>query len=125
VLKGYVAIIPKRLHYVEVGGPLPDVQREFIASWAATNPSFEIVAWNESNIDFTIPNLKQAYDQKRWATVADIVAGTLDADPLSKRQRGGGEAGPATAYHDGPCLAPSVHSPLRRSLLVSQLMIDP
>ena len=58
------------------------------------------------------------------APVADIVAGTLDADPLSKRQRGGGEAGPATAYHDGPCLAPSVHSPLRRSLLVSQLMID-
>jgi mannosyltransferase OCH1-like enzyme len=72
-MKGCVGMIPKKLHYVWVGGPLPAAQREFLASWPATNPDYEIIAWDEGNIDFTIPNLKLAYDQKRWATVADIV----------------------------------------------------
>lgn len=65
-------MIPKRLHYVWVGGPLPDKQRAFIESWRSSNPDYEVVAWNESNIDLTIPAIAQAYARRRWSTVADI-----------------------------------------------------
>jgi mannosyltransferase OCH1-like enzyme len=44
-------MIPKRLHYVWVGSKLPAKQRDFIDSWRATNPDYEIVCWNEDNID--------------------------------------------------------------------------
>ena len=36
-------MIPKRLHYVWVGGKLPDKQRAFIDTWLKTNPNFELV----------------------------------------------------------------------------------
>jgi mannosyltransferase OCH1-like enzyme len=66
-------MIPRQIHYVWVGGPLPEEQREFIQTWRATNPDYEIVRWDESNIDFSIPPIKEAYDRQRWAKVADIV----------------------------------------------------
>jgi hypothetical protein len=66
-------IIPKRLHYIWVGGRLPDKQRAFIESWRKTNPGYEVVEWNEANIDLTLPSIARAYARRRWATVADIV----------------------------------------------------
>ena len=65
-------MIPKRLHYVWVGGTLPDKQRAFIDTWRSSNPDYEIVAWNEDNIDMTLPAIARAYARRRWATVADI-----------------------------------------------------
>jgi mannosyltransferase OCH1-like enzyme len=65
-------MIPKRLHYVWVGSKLPSRQRGFIDSWRETNPGFEIVEWNEDNIDMKIPAIARAYARRRWATVADI-----------------------------------------------------
>jgi hypothetical protein len=65
-------MIPKRLHYVWVGGRLPDKQRAFIDTWRTTNPDYEIVAWNEDNIDMKLPAIARAYARRRWATVADF-----------------------------------------------------
>jgi hypothetical protein len=65
-------MIPKRLHYIWVGSKLPAKQRGFIDSWRETNPDFEIVEWNEGNIDMDIPAIARAYARRRWATVADI-----------------------------------------------------
>src|ERR1700712_1531906 len=65
-------MIPKLLHYVWVGGPLPDRQREYIASWRETNPQFEIICWNEQNIDISQPIIQRAYKAGKWAKVADI-----------------------------------------------------
>jgi Glycosyltransferase sugar-binding region containing DXD motif len=65
-------MIPKRLHYVWVGSTLPARQRGFIDSWRDTNPEFEIVGWNEDNIDMKLPAIARAYARRRWATVADI-----------------------------------------------------
>jgi Glycosyltransferase sugar-binding region containing DXD motif len=65
-------MIPKRLHYVWVGSKLPDKQRAFIETWQRTNPDYELVEWNEGNIDLKLPAIARAYAQRRWATVADI-----------------------------------------------------
>jgi mannosyltransferase OCH1-like enzyme len=65
-------MIPKILHYVWVGGPLPRRQQDYIATWRETNPSFEVMRWNEDNIDMSHPTIKRAYARKKWAKVADI-----------------------------------------------------
>ncbi len=67
------AMIPKNIHYVWVGGPLPDVQRAYVETWREKNPGYAFTLWNEENIDFSIRPIRKAYDQKKWAKVADIV----------------------------------------------------
>ncbi len=66
-------MIPKHIHYVWVGGPLPAAQRAYIDSWRETNPDYAFTLWNESNIDFSIEMVRRAYDERKWAKVADIV----------------------------------------------------
>lgn len=66
-------MIPKILHYVWVGGPLPAYQQSFIDTWRSTNPTYQIMGWDESNIDFSHPMLRDAFDRRKWAKVADIV----------------------------------------------------
>lgn len=65
-------MIPRVIHYVWVGGPLPDLQRSYIQTWRDTNPDYQFIQWNESNLDFSIPLLRQAYTERKWAKVADI-----------------------------------------------------
>ena len=65
-------MIPKRLHYVWVGGPVPARYQAFIDGWRRLHADWEIVAWNESNIDLSHPSIAAAYRAKKWATVADI-----------------------------------------------------
>lgn len=65
-------MIPKRIHYVWVGGPLPDRYRRFVEGWQRLHPDWEFVHWNESNIDFTCGPLQAAYQQRQWAKVSDI-----------------------------------------------------
>jgi hypothetical protein len=64
--------IPRILHYVWVGGPLPPAQQDYIDTWRATNPDFEIVCWNEQNIDMSPTIISDAYRKRKWAKVADI-----------------------------------------------------
>ena len=68
------AAIPKLVHYVWVGGsPLPKRFRDNVQSWRRHNPDYEIVAWNESNIDWSNAFLKEARRQKAWAKLSDLV----------------------------------------------------
>jgi hypothetical protein len=76
-------MIPKIIHYVWVGGPLPSLQREYIDGWRRMNPDYEFVLWNEDNIDFSLDVLNRAYRERKWAKVADIVR------LMAIRQRGG------------------------------------
>jgi mannosyltransferase OCH1-like enzyme len=66
-------MIPRLLHYVWVGGSLPEKQRHYVASWTEQNPDFKVICWNEDNIDFSIPAIREAHRQRRWSKVADIV----------------------------------------------------
>ena len=66
-------MIPKKIHYVWVGGPLPELQKHYILTWQIHNPDYKLVRWSEDNIDFSRPTIRQAYQQRRWSKVADIV----------------------------------------------------
>lgn len=63
----------KVIHYCWFGGnPLSDLTKKCIASWKKYLPDFEIKEWNENNFDInSCEFVKQAYEQKKWAFVAD------------------------------------------------------
>ncbi|MBQ0439801.1 glycosyltransferase family 32 protein [Providencia rettgeri] len=67
--------IPKKIHYCWFGGnPLPEIAIQCLASWKKFCPDYEIVQWDESNVDlFSCMFLKQAYNAKKWAFVSDYV----------------------------------------------------
>lgn len=44
-----------------------------MATWQEHLSDYELVLWNEENVDLTHPFLKYAYDNKRWAFVSDFV----------------------------------------------------
>ena len=63
----------KYIHYCWFGGkPLPKLAKKCIKSWKKFLPDFEIIEWNESNVDLDeCPFIKEAYENKKWAFVAD------------------------------------------------------
>ena len=69
-------MIPKTIHYCWFGkSPKSKLILKCINSWKKYEPSYEIVEWNEENIDLeSVPlYVKQAYDKKMWAFVSDYV----------------------------------------------------
>ncbi len=66
-------MMPKVIHYCWFGGnPKSDIIKECIDSWKKYLPDFEIVEWNEKNIDVNaIEYTREAYSQKKWAFVSD------------------------------------------------------
>lgn len=68
-------MIPKTIHYCWFGkGPKPAVFEKCLNSWKTYMPDFQIKEWNEENTDLDeIPFLREAYDQKKWAFVSDVV----------------------------------------------------
>jgi mannosyltransferase OCH1-like enzyme len=70
--------IPQIIHYCWFGGTSkPKLVRDCIASWKRYLPDYKIIEWNEGNTDLTHPFVKNAYNLKKWAFVADYVR--LDA----------------------------------------------
>lgn len=67
-------MIPKIIHYCWFGrGKKPYLIRKCIESWKRIMPDYEIKEWNEDNFDVNaIPFVKQAYEEKKWAFVADV-----------------------------------------------------
>ena len=63
----------KYIHYCWFGGkPLPKLAKKCIKSWKKFLPDFKIIEWNESNVDLEeCPFIKEAYENKKWAFVAD------------------------------------------------------
>ena len=65
--------IPKTLHYCWFGkNPKPKSVLKCIESWKRFCPDYEIIEWNEDNLDIS-SNLysRQAYDAKAWAFATD------------------------------------------------------
>jgi hypothetical protein len=69
---GAAAMIPKRLHYVWVGGPFPARYQAHVDGWRRLHPDWEITRWSEANIDLSHPLIAKAYRLRKWSTVADI-----------------------------------------------------
>ncbi|MCR5787853.1 MAG: hypothetical protein K6G37_02065 [Bacilli bacterium] len=63
----------KYIHYCWFGGkPLPKLAKKCLESWKKYLPDWEIMRWDESNTDLNeCPFVKGAYDNKKWAFVAD------------------------------------------------------
>lgn len=68
-----IAPIPKKIHYCWFGGnPLTPLAKKCIASWKKYCPDYEIIEWNEKNVDIdSSPFMKTAYENKKWAFVSD------------------------------------------------------
>ena len=66
-------MIPKIIHYCWFGGnKKPKLIKKCIKSWHKFCPDYEIIEWNESNLDVNVCEYtKQAYDAKKWAFVSD------------------------------------------------------
>ena len=68
-------MIPKIIHYCWFSGEKkPRLVRRCIRSWKKVLPDYEIRCWDANSFDFdSIPYVKQAYERKKWAFVADYV----------------------------------------------------
>lgn len=65
--------IPKVIHYCWFGhNEKSELIQNCIASWRKYCPDWEIIEWNEDNIDFNFCSYsRRAYEQKRWGYVTD------------------------------------------------------
>ena len=65
----------KIIHYCWFGPkPIPKLAKKCIASWQKFMPDYEIKLWSEHNVDLKeCEFIKEAYEQKKWAFVADYV----------------------------------------------------
>ena len=68
-------MIPKIIHYCWFGGKEKDeFTQKCISSWKKYCKGYEIIEWNESNFDINCNKyVKEAYQAKKWAFVADYV----------------------------------------------------
>ena len=67
-------MIPKKIHYCWFGGnPKPKLAKKCIKSWKKFCPDYEIIEWNESNLDIEAAPLyiRQAYEVKKYGFVPD------------------------------------------------------
>lgn len=65
----------KIIHYCWFGNkPLPKLAKKCIKSWKKFLPDYKIIKWTEENVDLEeCPFIKGAYENKKWAFVADYV----------------------------------------------------
>ncbi|WP_297599203.1 glycosyltransferase [uncultured Cetobacterium sp.] len=67
----------KKIHYIWLGkGPKPNIMDICINSWREKLPNYEIIEWNEENLDFynEIEKnnfLKECYKRELWAFLSD------------------------------------------------------
>lgn len=68
-------MIPKKIHYIWLGkNPLPKMVKKCMKSWAKHCPDYEIVRWDESNLDLDSNQFcKEAYECKKYAFASDVL----------------------------------------------------
>ena len=68
-------MIPKKIHYVWVGGKeKPKDIKRCMKTWKKHLKDYEIIEWNESNFDINShPFVEAAYKAKKWAYVSDYI----------------------------------------------------
>lgn len=67
--------IPKKIHYVWVGGKeKPKDIKMCMKTWKKHLNNYEIIEWNENNFDINShPFTKSAYKARKWAYVSDYI----------------------------------------------------
>ena len=66
-------MIPNIIHYCWYGqGELSPLAKRCIESWKLFAPNFEIMLWDESNLEFNSPVITHAKKNKQWAFLSDI-----------------------------------------------------
>ena len=65
----------KKIHYIWLGGnPKSRLIKKCIKSWQKHMPDWEIIEWNESNLNIDINTYcRQAYDAKKYAFASDVL----------------------------------------------------
>lgn len=65
----------KKIHYIWLGGnPKSRLIKKCIKSWQKHMPDWEIIEWNESNLNIDINDYcRQAYDAKKYAFASDVL----------------------------------------------------
>ena len=73
--KGNLFMIPKKIHYVWVGGKeKPEDIKRCMDTWKKHLCNYEIIEWNENNFDIeSHPFTKSAYSARKWAYVSDYI----------------------------------------------------
>ncbi len=68
-------MIPKIIHYCWFGGnEKPKLAKKCIESWKKFCPDYEIVEWNEQNVDVNMnAYTKMCYENKKFAFLTDYV----------------------------------------------------
>lgn len=67
--------IPKKIHYIWLGGKEePEILTKCKESWKKYCPDYEIIRWDESNLDLDCCEYcGQAYNSKKFAFASDVV----------------------------------------------------
>jgi hypothetical protein len=66
--------IPRILHYVWVGpAPMPERDRTFIEGWRRMMPDWQLMAWTDAQVDWSVRYLQQAYATRGWNRVANYL----------------------------------------------------
>lgn len=67
--------IPKIVHYCWFGPKeIPDHEQSYINGWKEKLPDYTFMLWNEQSFDMeSVPYVRQAYECKKFAFVADYV----------------------------------------------------
>ena len=64
--------IPKKIHYVWVGGEETADVKKIVASWKEKMPDYEIKKWDETTCNISANAfVREAYDKKMWRYVSD------------------------------------------------------
>lgn len=68
-------MIPKKIHYVWVGGnEKNNTIKQCMKTWGKHLEGYEVIEWNENNFDIdSHPFVKAAHKAKKWAYVSDYI----------------------------------------------------
>lgn len=67
-------MIPKKIHFCWFGGnEMTLLYKECLKSWQVHMPDFEVVEWNEQNIDKDNSFVKFCIENKNWAFLSDYI----------------------------------------------------
>lgn len=67
-------MIPKIIHYVWLGGVMPETYQNYIDGWKKLMPDYEFMRWSADNFDFSqCKYATEAYEHKKYSFIADYI----------------------------------------------------
>ena len=67
-------MIPKVIHYCWFSGdPYPSLIKKCLNSWEKVLIGYTFKKWDASSLDFSIPFVQKAYNEKKWAFLTDYI----------------------------------------------------